>query len=69
MEFTDEEVAKIRKLLDIADEIEEDQRRKMAWRLVVGSGRSIVIGLGGVVAAGIVIWEVVQRSLRGIVGD
>ena len=66
-DFGDDDCSKLKKLLAVADEIEKDQRRKMAWRLVIGSGRSLIMGLGGLVAMGIIVWNAVKFGLASLI--
>ena len=65
--FSDEDFDKLASLLAVSDEIEKDQRRKMAWRLVIGSGRSLIMGLGGLVAMGIIVWNAVKFGLASLI--
>lgn len=56
MDLSEDEIAKLQKLVKYADQIEAEMEYKTARRLVMKAWRGGVIGLGGLLGAGLVIW-------------
>lgn len=66
--FTDEEIAKLRELLDVAEVVRKEAEYKAAVRLVLSTWKTAVVWVGGFVAAILLLRDQIRMLWTGITG-
>lgn len=64
--LTEEEVVKLRILIDHADQIEAEMKFKAAKRLVWKASRTLIIGVASIVVALAVTWDKVEGAVKWV---
>lgn len=66
--LTDDEIGKVRKMIDVCDLVVEEAEYRAARRLVLQTWRKGVIFLGGFIAGLIVLKDYLREALRWLLG-
>ena len=66
--FTDDEIAKLRDLLEVAEVVKKEAEYKAAVKLVLGTWKTAVVWIGGFIAAILLLRDQIRAIWAGIVG-
>lgn len=66
--FTDDEIVKLRELLEVAEVVKKEAEYKAAVRLVLGTWKTAVVWVGGSIAAVMLLRDQIKAIWSGIVG-
>jgi hypothetical protein len=67
-QFTPEEIAKLRELLEVAETVKAEAEYKMALRLVLSTWKRVVIGLAAILGAILLLREQIRSLWHWFIG-
>lgn len=67
--FTDDEIAKLRDLLEVAEVVKKEAEYKAAVKLVLGTWKTAVVWIGGFIAAVMLLRDQIKAIWTAVVGS